>query len=158
MLHHLLCPGGIALISVPNGYGSFEKLRRLEKFLNKIGIGAVFCFLRRVVRRLKQDLEKIRGQDGGTASSVEHDYGGSFNLDDGHVQFFRLNKIRSLFADAGYEELECRGRTVLCGPYVDEFFYYNPFRNLIYRVNNRLADILPLNIAADWMFLLRKPD
>ena len=157
-LHQLLRPGGIALISVPNGYGSFEKLRRLEKFLDKIGVGAIVYLLRRVVRGFKQGLEKVREQDGKTTPSVENDYGGSFNLDDGHVQFFRLSEIRALFVDAGYEELECRGRTVLCGPYVDELFYYNPFRNLIYSANNRLADVLPLHMAADWMFLLRKPE
>ena len=34
-LYKLLLPGGIALISVPNGYGNFEKLRSFEKSLNK---------------------------------------------------------------------------------------------------------------------------
>ncbi|MBT3433293.1 MAG: methyltransferase domain-containing protein [Nitrospinaceae bacterium] len=157
-LYKLLLPGGIALISVPNGYGNFEKLRSFEKSLNKIGVGTVIHFLRRVVRHLKQGLKVNQNQENGIVVPFDRDFGGSFNLDDGHVQFFRLNEIRSLFVGAGYEELECRGRTILCGPYVDELFYYNPFRNLIYQVNNRLADILPLTMAADWMFLLRRPN
>ena len=59
-----------------------------------------------------------------------------------------------MFSESGFRVVARRARTFLCGPYVDTLFRLSPGRQALFRMNNRLADLLPFSWAADWMFLL----
>lgn len=80
---------------------------------------------------------------------------GFLNTDSGHVQFFTLRRLERLFQESGYEIEDRRARTLLCGPYVDAIFALLPNRARAYAWNNRVADRLPVQLAADWMLLAR---
>jgi hypothetical protein len=54
----------------------------------------------------------------------------------------------------GFRVTERRARTFLCGPYIDVLLRLPPFRQALYGMNNRVADLLPFSWSADWMFLL----
>lgn len=140
-LRPLLRHDGGLIVTTPNGYGSFEMLCRLERGLNRTGVHQLF---RWIFRR-------------GTGSADDANPG-FLNRDSRHVQFFRLKKLGKMFRDSGFHIVDCRARTILCGPYVDLAFRLCPFRQAAFHLNNRLADLLPFSWAADWMFLLNLQD
>jgi len=153
-LRRLLRPGGALIITTPNGYGSFEILRLLERAFTRIG---VHQGLRWVFHKVPQLSRRFRGHpvssDYLERMSADQD-SGFLNRDSVHVQFFRLRTIERLFSESGFCVVTRRARTFLCGPYVDVAFRFSPGRQVLLRVNNRLADLLPFSWAADWMFLL----
>ena len=157
LLRRLLRNEGALIITTPNGYGSYEMLCRLERGLRRIGVhqslGWVFrrsCSLIRLVSRQKMDSS--------AAQAVPADQAPGFlNAESVHVQFFRLQVLEQLFRKSGFRIVSRRARTFLCGPYVDVLFNICPFRQTLFRINSRLADLLPFSWAADWMFLL-EPD
>lgn len=77
-------------------------------------------------------------------------------MDSTHVQFFRMAQLEDLFARSGLRVVKRRARTLFCGPYVDVIFRLAPCEAWLCRANNRMADLLPLSWAADWMFLLER--
>ena len=150
--YELLAPGGWLFVTVPNGYGSYENLRRLEKLLQRFGPSS---FLLELARKLKYWIKK-KGSSSSVESAEQADGDiGYLNAESGHVQFFRLDDIERLFAESGFVLEITRGRTLLCGPYVD-YLVKLPFSNLLLKLNACLADRLPPRFAADWMFLSRK--
>jgi len=156
-LRRLLGRDGMLIITTPNGYGSYEMLCRLERELRTIG---VHQWLRSVFYR-GQSLIRLMSQQKMFSSAAhvisEDQTPGFLNVESVHVQFFRLQALEQLFRKSGFRVVSRRARTFLCGPYVDVLFNVCPFRQLLFRINNRLADLLPFRCAADWMFLL-KPD
>jgi 2-polyprenyl-3-methyl-5-hydroxy-6-metoxy-1,4-benzoquinol methylase len=155
-LSRLLKDGGILIVSVPNGYGCFEHLRRLERALDPFGVNRVAEWIKSGARSVKAQVARDRCVREDVLDTDLSQASGTMNMESGHVQFFRLQQLRSLFTAAGLEEVEARGRTVVCGPYVDFWLWHLPFRNAVYRLNNRLADWFPLTWSSDWMFLLIK--
>ena len=145
-LRRLVRAGGAAIITTPNGYGSFEMLRRLEAILNRVGVHQA---LRRFVAAGRALGRRVRGSEASPCS-------GFLDYHSVHVQFFRLKRLESLFRQSGFQVVERRARTLLCGPYIDVAFRLVPWRQPIFRLNNRLADLLPFAWAADWMFLLEQ--
>jgi len=145
-LRRLLRLGGAAIITTPNGYGSFEMLRRLEALLNRVGVHQT---LRRLVAAGRALGRRVRSPEASPCS-------GFLDYHSVHVQFFRLKRLESLFRQSGLQVAERRARTLLCGPYIDVAFRLVPWRRPLFRLNNRLADLLPFAWAADWMFLLEQ--
>ena len=153
-VRRLLRPGGGLIVTTPNGYGSFEMLRRLEWALSRIGIHQS---LRWVFRKGRQLSRRARGYvvPSHPSERLSGEPGAGFlNHDSVHVQFFRLRSLEKLFSTSGFRIIARRARTFLCGPYVDTLFRLSPGRQALFRLNNRLADLLPFSWAADWMFLL----
>ncbi len=132
----LLNAEGRLIITTPNGCGSYEILCALERRLHKMGI-----------HQLLRAMAKPAPAQEST---------GFLNFDSRHVQFFSLSELQRLFTDAGFQVLDRRARTLVCGPYADLLFQWLPLRRMLIRLNAGLADKLPLRCAADWMFLLRK--
>ena len=152
LLRQLLKPEGVLIITTPNGYGSYEMLCRLQRGLSRIGIDQL---ARRVVhawRRIGAKATEQTVSEGGSRSNSE---AGFLNYESGHVQFFRVGHLMQMFDASGFRVVERRARSFLCGPYIDVLLRVPPFRQALYRLNNRAADILPFAWSADWMFLLQ---
>ncbi|TXG85820.1 MAG: methyltransferase domain-containing protein [Thermomicrobiales bacterium] len=151
LLRRLLHPNGAAIITTPNGYGSYEMFCRLQRGLANVGIDQVMRGLVHARRRMQaQSIETASpAQD-----SFQEEQVGFLNFESGHVQFFRVRRLLDLFHAGGFRVTERRARTFLCGPYIDVLLRLPPFRQALYRMNNRVADVLPFSWSADWMFLL----
>ena len=152
----LLLDGGLLLVSVPNGYGAFETLQRVDRALQRIGIGPLVDWS---VWLLRLGYWRLRGRGTPPRPSepaVASETAGYLDCSSTHVQFFRLPQLLALFAGAGFALEASRGRVVLCGPYVDFWAALSP--QLLLRFNAWLADVLPLGWAADWMFRLRREE
>jgi len=153
-LRRLIRPGGVAVITTPNGYGSFEMLHRLQRGFCGVGLHQLIRWIfwkgRQGIRWglgrpvPRHPLDMLPGQEDP----------GFLNFHSNHVQFFRLKRLEVLFHESGFRVVARRARTLLCGPYADVLFHLCPWRQTLYRLNNRLADLLPFAWAADWMFLL----
>lgn len=141
----LLDSSGILIISVPNGFGPFELLRRIEQEVNRLRITRVFGSLRKLGRRILRSFLKPRPEHAAL----------SLNSDSEHINFFRLPELEILCRDAGFQFVEVRGRSLVCGPYADFWLNRGPFQ-VLRSVNNTLADWLPLRFCSDWMVLLKK--
>lgn len=151
IMRQLLNPAGALIITTPNGYGSYELLCRLQRGLTWIGVDQI---ARRVVharRRLR-----ARSIDEATPVKTQSSNGqmGFLNVESGHVQFFRVRHLMHLFDGSGFRVANRRARSFLCGPYIDVLLRVPPFRQVLYRFNNQVADVLPFAWSADWMFLL----
>jgi 2-polyprenyl-3-methyl-5-hydroxy-6-metoxy-1,4-benzoquinol methylase len=147
IFRRLIRPGGALIITTPNGYGSFEMLRCVERAFTRIGFHQGLRWVFHKVSQLSRRVEHNKNP------SAEPEPG-FLNRDSVHVQFFRLRSLEKLFPTSGFCIVARRARTFLCGPYVDTLFHLSPGRQVVLRVNNRLADLLPFSWAADWMFLL----
>ncbi|MEK6804276.1 MAG: methyltransferase domain-containing protein [Nitrospirota bacterium] len=151
LLRRLLKPNGALIITTPNGYGSYEMCCRLQRALTRIGIDQV---VRRLVHaRRKRQARSVEGM-ALVQNSFRQEQVGFLNFESGHVQFFRVRRLLDVFAAGGFRVTERRARTFLCGPYIDVLLRLPPFRQALYRMNNRVADLLPFSWSADWMFLL----
>ena len=147
----LLKPNGICIITVPNGFGPFENLRRLEKVLMKIGIDQLFSSFSNVLIRFVRTLKG--GETSSTGFSSSHS--GYLNFDSGHVQFYRLKPFLTMFSENGFSCQRAEGRSFLCGPYVDLWAQFLPGKEVVYALNGSPAKKLPLNFVSDWMFAFR---
>ncbi len=154
--HGLLRGEGLLIVSVPNGWGAFENLQRMDKLLHRLGIGYIIDYGGWLVRA-SYSVERSRtlpARPG--ARVVENEAAGYLNFDSKHVQFFRLQRLEGLFREAGFAIEDRRGRILLCGPYADFWARVLASARVLFRLNNWLADWLPFGWAADWMFALRR--
>ncbi len=155
-LRTLLVDDGLLLVSFPNGLGSFEVLCHLERALVRLRLEQALLWLLWLGRSALWRLQRrgVPGRPGQKATATGRE--GFLNEASPHVQFFRLKQAVELFGKSGFRVEEVRGRTLLCGPYADFWWGWVPFRGGLLRLNATLADALPLRLAADWMFRLRK--
>lgn len=156
-LRRLLGRDGTLIITTPNGYGSYEILCRLERKLRRIGVHQSLRWVFRQGRSLIRLVSRQKMSSSAAQAVPEDQAPGFLNVESVHVQFFRLQVLEQLFRKSGFRIVSRRARTFLCGPYVDVLFNICPFRQTLFRINSRLADLLPFAWAADWMFLL-EPD
>lgn len=158
--YRLLVPGGHLFVTVPNGYGPFENLRRIERVLRWLGIGHAIDGLAWLARILKWRLRSRPGWPPwpGSVGTSSCEGAGYLDFESGHVQFFRRRSFERMFQDRGFILEEVRGRTVLCGPYVDWVLPHLPGRDRWLRWNNELAERLPLEWTSDWMYRWRSSE
>lgn len=152
-INRLLAPGGGLIVTTPNGYGAFEWLTSLQKWLAQTGVHG---FLRRVAHACSKTQAGDPAQPAAVSGQGIGSSAGFLNMDSTHVQFFRVCELEDIFSRSGFHILERRARTLFCGPYADVLFRLAPFEATLCRANNRLADLLPFSWAADWMFLLER--
>lgn len=88
-------PGGRVVITVPNGYGSYEWLSLLEAAVTLSG-----------VRRLLKG-RSVAPEEADTLAVSPH------------INFFSLGELDELFAAAGFRVVRRRARTLLCGWLLD---------------------------------------
>jgi SAM-dependent methyltransferase len=107
-----LTPGGLLLVTVPNGYGWFE----MEQFLWwKVRIGQLlfrsgFCHFVEKTKSGRLGTEAIEAGPPSTLSSSPH------------VQRFTLAAIRRRLERAGFEVTDARGSVAFSGPFSNLFF------------------------------------
>ncbi len=142
----LLNTPGILIVSVPNGYGPFELLKRLERWLARFRISPM---LLRLAKSARSRIGRLWRRLGG---AYPDPIIGSLNDDSPHVNFFRLPELHSMFRQTGFTVLEVRGRIFLCGRFVDIWLNRWPFKYLL-PLNNALGDWLPLRFCSGWMLL-----
>jgi SAM-dependent methyltransferase len=135
-----LKPGGVLLVTVPNGRGWFE----VESFLwFKFGLGRLLEQLGvvRVLVRLKRRL-----------LGAETDYPHPSTLAESpHVRFFTYRSIQELVRARGFEVTEIAGSVLFCGPFSNLLFTgISP----VMRLNIRLGACFP-RLAAGFFLACR---
>jgi SAM-dependent methyltransferase len=136
-----LGPGGIVIVTVPNGYGEFEidwwiyRTFRLEWIVN--AARSWFPSLR------------MGDRDADRAKTVR---AATDNLDCGHVQFFRLPILRRIFTNCSLVPVTSEAACLMCGPLAVLLLARS--RRLI-EWNVRVAKRLPLILGSGWYFVLR---
>lgn len=128
-----IAPGGRLVVTVPNGFGTFEWMALTEVVLHQSG-------LQSLIRRL---LRRGRHAPADAAPSVTL-------ANSPHINFFGFRELGRLFAATGLAVRRYRARTLLCGYIVDSFIS----RPGLIAWNAAAADRLPAWCASDWMFEL----
>lgn len=139
--HKLLKPGGLLLVTVPNGYGRFET----EHFF--------WCLLglehgRQALRRC------LRSEVAAPVASPQ-----TLNATNTHVAFYTADEIRQIFEFSGFHVIERQNRSWLCGPFSEiDFSLLSKIGlgDLFVAFAQALAPVVPFWMAADWAFAARK--
>lgn len=137
MLHGRLNPNGRLVLTVPNGYGPFETASFLEHVFTLTGVLPL-------MRKVKHAIfgKPVRDDSLSLTLAVSP-----------HVNFFSISELRELFRNAGFEVVDLRPRTLICG-FVIEWAIRGP----LIAWNADVADHLPAWCASDWMFDCVKAD
>ncbi len=129
----LLGWGGHLLLTVPNGFGPFELATVVLNLATIVGVYSFYA-------RLKgPSLDTLA--DAPTASLA----------DSPHVNFFRFRDLERLFAAAGFDVIQYKPRTLLCGFMLDRLV-----DGRLEQWNARVTDGLPSWAASGWMFDLKR--
>jgi len=137
-----LGPGGVLIVTVPNGHGPFETEISVITLLSKVGF--------------RGPLERLRCHGFRTQTAQD-----SLNLDSPHVQFFWRSDLRRLLSQAGFQIKLFAHRTFLCGPITGKAFVYLNRLSIgghFLQLNNRIADLLPSALVSGWMLVATIPN
>ena len=126
---------GHVILTLPNGYGPFEIMGLVEGFFRVSGLYRLLSVIKRAVRRPQS----------------HKDIGVNTLAVSPHVNFFSYRAIRHLIAASGFDILEYRARTFLCGFLLDRILTGSRF----VKWNAAVADCLSPYLISDWMFLLK---
>src|SRR5260370_13542287 len=144
---HCVSPGGVVLISIPNGYGPFE----VEQFLIRRGILVPVLWLVRsfvkfgvMVKRVILRRPPVDASNNALPVS---------NVDCGHVQFFSLGGFQRLLKENGLV-IDARSNGAWFGGDLTYFLFYL-FPPLC-RISLRAADLLPPALVSAWYFKHRR--
>lgn len=135
-LRRMLTPDGMLILTMPNGYGPFEMTAFAESLLYVSGVHGL---LHRVAGALVG--KKVSRPTTADTLAVSP-----------HVNFFSFGRIRKLVKDSGYDILEYRPRTFVCGLGFHQLLFTESAR----RWNARVADSLPPQANSGWMFVLKR--
>jgi SAM-dependent methyltransferase len=130
----LLAPGGLLIVTIPNGYGEFELDWRLYRAL---GLARLFNVLRRIRDRVRK-----RESTGELPSSDDTS---------GHVQRFSLRRINTMFSGLGLRVIARRPTSFVSGALIAHTLGHVPG---FIELNVQLADHLPMWASSGWMFAL----
>jgi SAM-dependent methyltransferase len=136
-----LQPSGIAIVTVPNGYGEFE----IDSWIyRKLHFATAVDLLRRLVHRAFPDAQSKKDPQ---------DVPSTDNQECGHVQFFTRTRLKHLFAECSLAVVREAPASLLCGPMIGHTLAH--FHRFI-EWNSRITDRLPLALASGWYFALRR--
>ncbi len=140
LIRERLRPGGLLLVTVPNGYGWFE----LEAFTwNRTPLGPLFRH-----GWVQGLLHRVRGRITSGYLDAAHP---STVADSPHVRRFTLRTVRATLEQAGFEVESARGSVAFCGPFSHTLLTgVEPFM----RWNARLGDRFP-SLAAGFYVAAR---
>lgn len=139
--YSLLKPGGVLLITVPNGYGLFE----LESFLwNKVGIGKLLGFL-----KITNIIAKIKNLIFG---KLETEHPSSLDSSP-HVQRFSYRSIEKKLKKHHFIIKHKQGGSFMSGPFSNLLF--TGIKSVM-KINLFLGRSLPF-LASDFYIAAQKP-
>ena len=134
----VLEPGGLLIITIPNGYGPREVLGRLETRLKKS----------RSLRPFAEGFRRLFGMSSAAEKCRMH----TSNSDQDHVQKFTPKQIKRLIELNGLQVIE----------WVNSFWLLSLFgkakagTNLVARLDSWLADIGPAVCSSGWYIVCEK--
>jgi SAM-dependent methyltransferase len=134
-LRSRLNPGGLLILTLPNGYGPFEIMTFVKTLLDMLGIPVL---LRRIAGRATNNL------------SVANDTLAASP----HINFFSFSLINSLFKATGFGVLEYRPRTLFCGWGFDHILR----KSWLIKWNTQASECLPAFLSSGWMFVLAQTE
>lgn len=131
--NRLLRPGGLLLVTIPNGYGPFE----IENFFWD-GLK-----LERKIRSLRAILGRKSAATPSTMADTNR-----------HVGFYAWGNVKKLLSEGGFDIRESRNREWFCGPFTD--LLHGMMKRvgaggLLVALTQGFAGVLPRFAAADWM-------
>lgn len=132
-LRRLCKPDGIALITVPNGYGPFEIDSWLAKRTKQIKLPDA-------IRKPISKWIRKQHKDAGAAPTE--------NLESPHVRFFTMKQIRQAI-EKHFEIAETQKSVFACGPFATMLFGKS---QKFAQWNAKVADALPYWLASGWYF------
>ena len=135
-LRGMLAPGGRMILTMPNGYGPFEMTAFAESLLFVSGIHTL----------LHKIAAAALGKKGSRPTKAD-----TLAVSP-HVNFFSHGRIKGLIGAAGFDILEYRPRTFVCGLGFHQLLFNESARLW----NARVADSLPPQANSGWMFVLQK--
>jgi SAM-dependent methyltransferase len=132
-LAHLAEPGGLLVLTVPNGYGPWEGMNLAKRALVRAGLGGPLV---RIQRRL--------GYRGTSLQSR------SPHLE--HVQFFTAGRLRRLARAAGFRVAAFRSLSLVVGVFPLSWLFRRA--PALERLDSALARLLPRVLASGWLLEL----
>jgi len=136
-----LKPNGIAVITVPNGYGEFE----IDSWVFRtFRLNKVLALVKHVLGR--RPALAAQGQIA--------DQSATDNEDCPHVQFFTMKRLRRMFRQCSLGLVRVSPGAFACGPMVCSILGRS---QRFIEWNARVSDRLPLLLASSWYFVLRRP-
>lgn len=135
-LRHL-APGGMVLISIPNGFGPYELEQRL---LRRTRLDRLFDYSVKKVGRALRRPSSMQGRPVG---------GPAYNYESGHVQFFHLRDFLSFLDRVGLEVQRSANGALFGGTLTINILGRVPF---IVKGSLKLADLLPQRWVSTWYF------
>jgi 2-polyprenyl-3-methyl-5-hydroxy-6-metoxy-1,4-benzoquinol methylase len=138
----VLSPGGMLLITVPNGYGPFE----IESAISRVPvIGAALLKATDYLVAALNKFGPLRGAWTNTLSAVPSEL--PYNAESGHVQFFTLKSLRRLVEQAGCRVTQRTNLSFLSGPFTN--YLFAPSQSFC-RWNVEVSGLLPPALASGW--------
>ena len=138
----VLSPGGLLLVTVPNGYGPFEIESALSRtpVLGKALLKATDLFV--------AVLNKYGPLRGTWSKALSVAPGGlPYNAESAHVQFFTFRRLRRLIEQVGYRVTERRNISFLCGPFTNYLLGASP---TFCKWNAGISSGLPPSLVSSW--------
>lgn len=147
-----LVDDGLLLLTVPNGYGSFEIESAIGRLVPHLPHWTDRCE-RWLVRRLGSETQKRRVQLEHEAVRLRMEASSLASGDvEHHEQRFTPRALRQLLERERYQVERFRGTTLLAGNAVNAAMRSLDF---VLAWNGRAADVLPAWAAADWLVAAR---
>ena len=126
-----LNPGGLVIVTTPNGYGEFE----MDSWL--------FSAL-----RMQRVVDKLASSKSNVMSSTDND-------DSGHIQFFTRGRLYRIFRECGLTVWRDGAASLFAGPFAGHLLARS---NRFIQWNAVVTDRLPLVLASGWYFALRREE
>ena len=143
-LNEILAPDGIILITIPNGYGTYENIERIHKFLKKTKLTAI------IMNRIKRILNFLglfrRGIPIADTSGC--------TIHCPHVQYFSLAEFKKILTEVNLTFIEKKNGHFLLDSFPCDIFY-RMNKNLIF-LDGRVADLLPGFLVNSWFFVCKR--
>ena len=129
----LLKPGGLLLLSVPNGFGPFE----IENFITEKPLFLLSSIKRKLLKLPPPPWSDL-----------------PYNLESGHLQHFTFKRLSQTLESFGFK-IETVRAGAFWGAYLTDLLF-GRFKGFI-RWNAEIADKLPIWMVSMWYLKLHKP-
>ncbi len=140
----LLVPGGLLLLTVPNGFGPFE----IESAFARIPVlGPLVLTATAYLVAVLNKWGPLRGRWSEALAGQPADL--PYNADSGHVQFFSRARLQALLTGAGFVPTRAMNLCFVAGPFTNFLF---GFSERFCHWNATVAARMPAALTSAWFF------